>query len=99
MHSPTGSVAALSSAAATMFSVGIIFLGYWGIHEASPWHIADVLVVALALTGFACLGLVPWVATRPVESDTSDAGMRVARRLFVAGMSGIWLAVALSLLT
>ena len=29
MQFPTGSVVALSSAAATMFSMGMLFLGYW----------------------------------------------------------------------
>lgn len=96
MPSPTGSVVALSSAASTVFSIGIIFLGYWGIHESTPWRFSDVLVVVLALGGFACLGLVPWLATRSVESEANDAGVRIARRMFVSGMSAIWLAVALS---
>jgi hypothetical protein len=52
--------------------------------------------VLLALGGFACLGLVPFMATRPVESESNDAGIRVARRLFLGGVSAIWLAVTLS---
>jgi len=97
MPSPTGSVVALSSASATTFSIGIVYLGYWGIHEPAPWKFVDVLVVALALAGFACLGLVPWMATRPVEPESSDAGIRVARRLFLSGVSAIWLALTLSI--
>ena len=96
MPSPTGSVVALSSASATTFSIGIVYLGYWGIHEAMPWKFADALVVLFALAGFACLGLVPWTATRPVEPESSDAGIRVARRLFLAGVCAIWLAVSVS---
>ncbi|NPT44153.1 hypothetical protein GNZ12_32020 [Paraburkholderia sp. 1N] len=96
MPSPTGSVPALSSAAATIFSIGIVFLGYWGVHESAKWRLSEVTVVVFALVGFACLGLVPWMATRPVATETSDAGIRVARRLFLAGVAAIWLAVALS---
>jgi hypothetical protein len=96
MPSPTGSVVALSSASATTFSIGIVYLGYWGIHEAVPWRFLDGVVVVLALAGFACLALVPWTATRPVEVETSDDGVRVARRLFLGGVSAIWLAVVLS---
>ncbi|SDG11949.1 hypothetical protein [Paraburkholderia phenazinium] len=97
MPSPTGSVVALSSASATTFSIGIVYLGYWGIHEPAPWKFADALVVLFALGGFACLGLVPWMATRSVEPESSDAGIRVARRLFLSGVSAIWLAVTLSI--
>jgi hypothetical protein len=96
MPSPTGSVVALSSASATAFSFGIVYLGYWGVHEPAPWKFTDALVVLLALGGFACLGLVPFMATRPVESESNDAGIRVARRLFLGGVSAIWLAVAFS---
>ncbi|MFM0166230.1 hypothetical protein P0D75_04020 [Paraburkholderia sediminicola] len=96
MPSPTGSVPALSSAAATIFSIGIVFLGYWGVHESAKWRFSDVTVVGFALVGFACLGLVPWMATRPVPTETSDAGIRVARRLFLVGMAATWIAVALS---
>ncbi|CAE6713686.1 hypothetical protein R69927_06928 [Paraburkholderia domus] len=96
MPSPTGSVPALSSAASTIFSIGIVFLGYWGVHEPAKWRFSDVTVVVFALVGFACLGLVPWMATRPVATESSDAGVRVARRLFLAGVAAIWLAVTLS---
>ncbi|MGF6756680.1 hypothetical protein [Paraburkholderia sp. GAS334] len=98
MPSPTGSVVALSSAASTVFSIGIVFLGYWGVHEDTKWAVSHVFVVGFALAGFACLGLVPWMATSPVEPDTSDVKIRVARRMFVAGVSAIWLAVTLSII-
>ncbi|GAB2899012.1 hypothetical protein GCM10027093_38890 [Paraburkholderia jirisanensis] len=98
MPSPQGSVTALSSASATVFSVGIVFLGYWGVNEASGWRPVDRVVAALALLGFALLGLVPWVATSPVEPDTSDAKVRIARRLFVFGVGSIWLAILVSVL-
>ncbi len=98
MPSPTGSVPALSGASATIFSIGIVFLGYWGVHESAKWRFSDVTVVVFAMIGFACLGLVPWMATSPVATETSDAGVRVARRLFLAGVAAIWLAVALSVI-
>jgi hypothetical protein len=97
MPSPTGSVVAISSAASTVFSIGIVFLGYWGVHEGTRWSAVDIFIATIALLGFVCLGLVPWMATSPVEPDTSDARIRVARRLFLAGVSAIWLAVATSI--
>lgn len=98
MPSPTGSVVALSSAASTVFSIGIVFLGYWGVHEDSRWMVSHVFVVGFALAGFACLGLVPWMATSPVEPDTSDVKIRVARKMFIAGMAAVWFAIALSII-
>ncbi|WP_144153062.1 hypothetical protein [Paraburkholderia sp. BCC1885] len=97
MPSPAGSVVALSSASATAFSFGIAYLGYWGVHEPAPWKFTDVLVVMFALGGFACLGLVPFVATRPVRQESDDDGVRVARRLFLGGVSAVWLALTLSI--
>ncbi|ASW01536.1 hypothetical protein [Paraburkholderia aromaticivorans] len=96
MPSPTGSVPALSAASATIFSIGIVFLGYWGMYEPTAWRVADIFVFASALIGFGCLGLVPWVATSPVEPESSDSRIRIARHLFLAGVVGIWLAVAMS---
>ncbi|EIF34765.1 hypothetical protein BCh11DRAFT_02571 [Burkholderia sp. Ch1-1] len=96
MPSPSGSVPALSSASATIFSIGIVFLGYWGMYEPTAWRVADVFVFVFALIGFGCLGLVPWVATSPVEPETSDRRVRIARHLFLAGVTAIWLAVAMS---
>ena len=98
MPSPTGSVPALSAASATIFSIGIVFLGYWGLYEQSKWRVADIVVFASALIGFACLGLVPWMATSPVEPDTSDVRIRIARHLFLAGVIAIWFAVAISVI-
>jgi hypothetical protein len=51
-----------------------------------------------ALIGFGCLGLVPWVATSPVEPESSDSRIRIARHLFLVGVVGIWLAVAMSVI-
>ncbi|MDR6444423.1 hypothetical protein SB778_17150 [Paraburkholderia sp. SIMBA_050] len=98
MPSPTGSVPALSAASATIFSIGIVFLGYWGLYEPTGWRAVDVIVFVFALIGFGCLGLVPWMATSPVEPETSDARIRIARHMFLAGVVAIWLAVALSVI-
>ena len=98
MPAPIGSVPALSAASAPIFSIGIAFLGYWGMYEPTGWRAADVVVFILALIGFGCLGLVPWMATTPVEPETSDARIRIARHLFLAGVSAIWLAVAVSVI-
>ncbi|WP_027819933.1 hypothetical protein [Paraburkholderia bannensis] len=97
MQSPTGSVVALSSAASTMFSIGMIFLGYWGLHEAAPWHFGDRVIVVLALAGFACLGSVPWLATSPAPPG-DERRFLLARRLFVAGAAAVWLSITLSLI-
>jgi hypothetical protein len=96
MPSPQGSVVAISSASATVFSIGIAFLGYWGIIEPGGWTRSDRFIAALALVGFACLGLVPWMATAPVESDTPDAKMRIARHLFLAGAAFVWVAIVVA---
>lgn len=95
MQSPAGSVAALSSAAATMFSVGMIFLGYWGLHESSAWRPTDVVVVVLALSGFACLGSVPWIATSPAKAD-DESRLMLARRAFLIGVVAVWISIAVS---
>jgi hypothetical protein len=91
-------VPALSAASATIFSIGIAFLGYWGMYEPTGWRVADIIVFVLALIGFGCLGLVPWMATSPVEPETSDVRIRIARHLFLAGVVAIWLAVAISVI-
>jgi len=54
--------------------------------------------VDVAMIGFGCLGLVPWVATSPVEPETSDARIRIARHMFLAGVLSIWLGVAISVI-
>ncbi|AJZ63239.1 hypothetical protein [Paraburkholderia fungorum] len=98
MPSPTGSVPALSAASATIFSIGIVFLGYWGLYDQTKWQTSDVFVFLFAMIGFGCLGLVPWVATSPVEPETSDARIRIARHMFLAGVLSIWLGVAISVI-
>jgi hypothetical protein len=97
MQLPTGSVPALSSASSTVFSIGIVFLGYWGVHESARWHAGDVLVAALALAGFLCLGAVPWLATAPIEHADDQRMLRLARHAFLAGVTAMWLAVVASL--
>lgn len=97
MQSPTGSVVALSSAASTVFSIGMVFLGYWGITESTAWRLGDVVVAVLALGGFVCLGLVPWFATKPTERPDDESWLRVARRAFLIGVAAMWSAIVVSL--
>jgi len=97
MRSPGGTVEGLCTASATIFAVGIAFLGYWGFLEPTPWRSVDILVVIAALGGFGALGLVPWIATAS-SADEGEAKLALARRAFLAGVVGIWLAVAFSLL-
>ncbi|HTJ95467.1 MAG TPA: hypothetical protein VL424_20415 [Pararobbsia sp.] len=98
MQSPTGSVVALSSAASTVFSLGMVFLGYWGIHEPGHWLVREYAVVVLAMGGFICLGCVPWLATTPVERADDESNIRVARRAFLCGVTAMWLSVLISLI-
>ncbi len=76
MKFPAGSVQTLSSAASTVFSIGIVFLGYWGIHEGSHWRSGDISVALLALACFECLGAVPWLATSPKEGPDDESRLR-----------------------
>ncbi|WP_158907514.1 hypothetical protein [Burkholderia sp. L27(2015)] len=97
MQSPTGSVVALSSAASTVFSIGMVFLGYWGLNESTKWRPLDVVVAALAICGFVCLASVPWFATKPSHDPDEAAALRIARRAFLLGVSAEWLAIVVSL--
>jgi hypothetical protein len=98
MQIPTGSVVALSSASATMFSMGMLFLGYWGLHEPSPWRLGERVVVVVALVGFAFLGSVPFLATSPMATPDDESRMRLARRAFLCGVIALWCAIVLSLI-
>jgi hypothetical protein len=97
MSFPTGTVPALSSASATVFSIGIVFLGYWGVHEGTQWHTADFAVAILALAGFVCLGAVPWLATSPTERADDESRLRLARHAFLGGVGALWCAIVLSI--
>ncbi len=96
MRAPTGSIVGLCSASATMFSVGMAFLGYWGVHEPLPWTSRDVVVVSLAFLGFAALGSVTWIVTTPVASDAEEK-VEPARRAFGGGVLLIWLSVLVAI--
>ncbi|MBN3766404.1 hypothetical protein [Burkholderia sp. Ac-20365] len=98
MPTPQGSVPALCTASATMFSIGIIFLGYWGLQESGEWTLADKFVGTLALTGFAFLGLVPWVVTSPVQPESNDSRIRIGRGMFLIGVVAVWLSIVVSVL-
>ena len=96
MQFPTGSVVALSSAAATMFSMGMLFLGYWGWHEPLPWRFGDYVVILPALAGFACPSACRF-SPRHDEDPDDESRMFVARRVFLCGASALWCAIVASL--
>jgi hypothetical protein len=98
MQSPQGSVVALSASSATILSVGMLFLGYWGFMEPPPWTFSDFCVIVPALFGLGSLGMVPWIATTPV-ADERDAKVGLARRAFLAGVSAIVVAIVVALYT
>ncbi|MBB3657650.1 hypothetical protein FHX15_002892 [Rhizobium sp. BK650] len=95
LRAPTGSVTGLCSASATMFAVGMAFLGYWGVYEQGSWHTTDYLVMIVAIIGFAALGCVPWIVTTPVAEDEADK-VAVARRAMALGTALIWAAVCIT---
>lgn len=97
MRAPAGSVVGLCSASATMCAMGMAFLGYWGVHEASPWYGRDIVVVVLAFVGFALLASVPWIATTPVAEESAER-IPAARRVFAMGVAAIWLAAVVAII-
>ncbi|WP_234885348.1 hypothetical protein, partial [Rhizobium rhizogenes] len=88
-------VTGLCSASATMFAVGMAFLGYWGVYEPGRWRGSDFVVVILALVGFAALGSVPWIVTTPVAEEGEEKVV-AARRALAVGVSLIWLSVLIA---
>lgn len=95
MCAPTGSVTGLCSASATMFAVGMAFLGYWGVYEQGRWRASDYFVVVLAIIGFAALGSVPWIVTTPVAEEDGEK-VPAARRAMALGVGLIWLSVCIA---
>jgi len=96
MRAPAGSVVGLCSASATLCAMGMAFLGYWGVHEPTPWRAVDVVVIVLAFIGFALLASVPWIVTTPVAEESAERIPR-ARRAFALGVVAIWLAAILAI--
>ncbi len=43
-----------------------------GLYEPGGWRSADLVIVVLALVGFAALGSVPWIVTTPVADDGEE---------------------------
>lgn len=75
-----------------MFAVGTAFLGYWGLNNPGDWSWGDVAVVSLAFAGFAALGAVPWLATKPIKEGQQEI-VTTARQAFAVGVTLIWIAV------
>ena len=95
MRAPAGSVTGLCSSSATIFAVGMAFLGYWGVYEQGPWHISDYFVVVFAIIGFAALGCVPLIVTTPVAEEEAEKVVE-ARRALALGIALIWLSVCIA---
>ena len=97
MPSPTGSVPALSAASATIFSIGIVFLGYWGLYEPTMARRRH-LRVRVRADRFRL------PRARAVDGDESRrTGKQRCRDSHRAasvfgGCAGIWLAVAISVI-
>jgi hypothetical protein len=92
MRAPVGSVVGLCAASATMSAMGMAFLGYWGVHEPTPWNWKDILVVCFAFLSFASFGSTIWIITTPIPADGTEK-IVPARRTFVIGLLLMWLAV------
>ncbi len=97
MRAPAGAVVGLCSASATMSAMGMAFLGYWGVHEPTPWQPRDILVACLAFLSFFALGATIWIITTPVPADEGER-IVPARRSFAAGLLLMWLAVIVAVL-
>ncbi|AIC29858.1 hypothetical protein IE4771_PB00127 (plasmid) [Rhizobium etli bv. mimosae str. IE4771] len=69
-----------------------------GLYEPGGWRSADLVIVVLALVGFAALGSVPWIVTTPVADDGEEK-VAAARRALALGVVLIWLSVLVSVLT
>jgi hypothetical protein len=64
---PQGSAQGLCSASATIFSLGIAFLGFWAFQGTAgdlPWKQIHLFVLLPAIAAFVSLGLTPWLTTR-----------------------------------
>ena len=96
MRAPAGSVVGLCSASATLCAMGMAFLGYWGVHEPTPWRFIDAMVIVFAFLGFAALASVPWIVTTPVPEESAER-IVAARRAFVIGVAAIWLAAVVAI--
>jgi hypothetical protein len=96
MRAPAGSVVGLCSASATLCAMGMAFLGYWGVHEPTPWRAIDVVVIVVAFMGFALLASVPWIVTTPVAEESAER-IPWARRAFALGVVAIWVAAVLAI--
>lgn len=88
-RAPAGSVVGLSSASATMSAMGMAFLGYWGVHEPTPWAPRDIVVVCLAFLSFLLLGATIWIVTTPVSEEAAER-IAPARWTFAAGLVLMW---------
>jgi hypothetical protein len=96
MRAPAGSVVGLCSASATLSAMGMAFLGYWGIHEPTPWVARDLVVAALILLSFMALGATIWIATTPVPEDAVDR-IAQARYSFASGLVLMWLGIFIAI--
>jgi hypothetical protein len=97
MRAPAGSVVGLCSASATMSAMGMAFLGYWGVHEPTPWSGSDIVVVCLAFLSFLAFGSTIWIITTPIPQDDGEK-IVPARRTFATGLLLMWVAVIVAVI-
>ena len=97
MRAPTGSVVGLCSASATMSAMGMAFLGYWGVHEPTPWRWGEMVVVGLAFLSFVAFGSTIWLITTPIPEDGNER-IVPARRAFATGLILMWLALVIAVI-
>ena len=97
MNAPSGSIQGLCSSSATIFSIGIAFLGFWayGAHSGEiPWTRAHLLVIFPAFVSYYCLAAVPVIATR-VEGDECQHIM-CAQNIYIIGVGSLFVALVIS---
>jgi hypothetical protein len=73
MTHPTGSVQGLCTAGATCFALSVAFLGAWGFQGAGTWRAAHLLIILPLMLGTLGFGLIPYLATRPVDDPEAAA--------------------------
>lgn len=86
---PAGAHTAISAAAMTWMTVLIAFIGIVGYNVTSlrsSWHWIDVVNAMVSFAAIIMLAIVPWEATRPIDSRGPLVGLEKARRHYLLGV-------------